>query len=316
MKTHRYNKPLKTNMVSLITTIIVCCIFVISIVYYYTHTIINDGNIEEIKLGKNNTSAAWQIELAEINNNVVHIVGWSFFSGRDLSEVEHLPNLRVLLAETDNYDNIKYYTADYGIERPDVNEYYHDDVCYTYCGFDIEIDIGNINKDNKEFEIFIQPDERKPDLIRPCLYISNGDLTIGDNSLDVSDTDLEKIVRNGILRVCRSDIGVYVYQYDWKFYFIFDGKYPFEDWNHIGNNVYTNHSELLPEDRKKYMFASLDFNLSSCEITESMDAGQYRVCVFDIPKDYPITHMEIGQWKSLAGWGWLSSICPGIRNNR
>lgn len=306
----------KKNLPNLIVIIVISIIFVISIIYYYNHTIIRDAELYEVTPG----CYAYQIETAELNNDLLKITGWCFNKDESRSDPNSVPRVRIVLVDTESYSDFHYYKADCGIPREDVNNYYHNGLDYTYCGFETEINLSKLDINNKDYEILIQPDVSSEHTIRPDLFLHEGCImnTVSSNpdAIELTGTDLTEIVNNGLVRAYLPEIGAFVYQYNWKVYYLLDEKYPINDgWTRLEFNVGTNCPELLSESMQEYEFENLGFNVSDYEITDTLYAGKYRVIVHELPVEYPITYVDTGYYNSSNGWLWRCRFCPGISGN-
>ena len=299
----------RNNKVQYITALVVILIFIFSFIYYYNHSIVSDAVLQEV----NPTDYAFQIDSIELENNKLSITGWCFNRNEDLTDPEKIPVMKVVLV--DSSDNNKfYYRAQYGIAREDVNEYFRGGHEYVYCGFSAEIGLSSLDTEHTDYEIVFQQNERNQFCIRPGLYIHEGRLMNADPSiyepLAVENTDLEGVVNDGILKVYRPDLGVYVYQYGWKLFWIIDDNYPLAEKNLMEYAVYTSNPDKLPDYRRGSDWDNLKFNFTDAEITQVINAGQYRAAVRDIPTDYPVTIVFTGF--VYNGWDWVNSFYPGI----
>lgn len=201
-------------------------------------------------------------------------------------------------------------------DRPDINEYFKCEYDYTHCGFEARIDKSKFNLTNGNYQIIIKPDDDEVRGIQAA-FIVNGKLKyiypFDEISLNVDGTDLEKIVKDGICVVSYPEVHMCVYQYEWKLYWIAEKEYEFEKDGSTQIEYFseTTQFDKIPEYRTKNgrywdsMFAPFE----NYEITESMDCGEYRVCVRDIPIDYSITQMGTG-YRLNNKWLWKRNFRP------
>jgi len=297
----------------MIIAILLLFIFAVSLIYYYNHTIVNDGAIAAL----NSSRYAYQIERAELNNGILELSGFCFDVNSDLSTPDNAPGMRVILVNTADDKKRHYYRVENALERPEVNEYYHGDSEYLFCGFEANINLRGIDIDQTSYEIVLQPDMGSSITIRDHLFISHGQLAdTYPNSFrlpDIEGTDLDSIVSEGTLRGCHPDIGVYIYQYEWKLYYIAENQYPFESgWDKIACNIGTNRNSLLEEDRQQHGFVTNAFCFFDNEITNEISTGNYRVAALDLPLEYPVTYVCTGYWTSSDEWIWEDKFCPGL----
>ena len=307
----RSNHIMRLRKPAVVTAVVIVILFGVSFVYYYCHTIINDGLLYEI----NSSSYVYEVEKAAIEQDELVLQGWCFHLDEDLSGRSSIPRMRVLLADR-KQNRISYFDAGYGLAREDVNAYFLGEKDYTYCGFEATIDLFSLKQDAGVYEIYLQPDERNKGTVRTGLYLSEGKILYADPAADlipdVAGTDLEEIVNNGKLIACRPEEGICVYQYGWKLYYIADEKYPFDKSWSIGLNVHTNHPECLPEERQKKSFEALGASFRNHEVTGKIDTGQYKAAVWELPVKYPVTTIDTGNWTSEDGWIWKVRFCPGL----
>lgn len=110
---------------------------------------------------------------------------------------------------------------------------------------------------------------------------------------EIADTDLKKIVHNGILQVYASDYDMYIYQFDRKLYWLIGT--PIDKRTEIIFHLHTNEPDKLPEHRKKFKFDNRGFRAGGKnEITGAMRCGKYRVFERSIPAEYNITAVWVG----------------------
>lgn len=106
-------------------------------------------------------------------------------------------------------------------------------------------------------------------------------------------TDLEWLVRSGILKVYEPLYDAYVYQFDNKLYWLIGT--PLDKKVTVLCYVYTNEPDKLPEKMKKYKLESLNFRAGDKnEITGTMRCGKYRLFERAIPTGYNITAVRTG----------------------
>lgn len=150
----------------------------------------------------------------------------------------------------------------------------------------------------------VVPDEKMEVLVRfkiyspwqTSVYINKGRLEYVRGTVkepETVGTDLEWLVRAGMLKVYESLYDVYVYQFDNKLYWLIGS--PLDKKVTVFCHVYTNEPDKLPEKRKKHKFDNLDFRVGSKnEITGTMHCGKYRLFERVIPTNYNITAVRTG----------------------
>ncbi|MBQ9032158.1 MAG: hypothetical protein IJ106_12005 [Parasporobacterium sp.] len=307
------NKNKKGVFASAIVAVLIIVIMILSFIYYYNHTVIIGGRL----IGENLTDLVYQIDNVGVENGKLTITGWCFRKNEDTSDREKKPGLRIILANTNNYEDLRYFRADYGLERPGVGPYFNNDgYNYSNCGFIAEIDTKKLDLENTDYEIVIQQNERNAGSVKTGVYIHEGQMMFTDPqsyvSLDVENTDLEEITKNGFLRVNRPDEGMYVYQYGNRLYWIAEEKYPLDNgWNFICYLLETTQVEKLPEDRLAIGvdFDNIGMYFTDNEITDTINCGKYRVSVRDIPSEYAVAVISTGYYEDGA-WVWRERFFP------
>lgn len=110
---------------------------------------------------------------------------------------------------------------------------------------------------------------------------------------DTVGTDLEWLVRAGILKVYEPLYDVYVYQFDNKLYWLIGT--PLDKKVTVLCYVYTNEPDKLPEKMKKHKLEILNFRTGDKnEITDTIRCGKYRLFEREIPTGYNITAVRTG----------------------
>ena len=125
----------------------------------------------------------------------------------------------------------------------------------------------------------------------------NGDQVVyvpGAPIPEVSGTDLEEIIKNGVLKVYNEDFDVFVYQVEDRLYWIIGADFDASVIYHL----YTTEPENLPENRQQYGFDNRGFRIGSeKDLTEVMSCGKYRVFSDIIPREYYVTAIAVGMNK-------------------
>lgn len=231
----------------------------------------------------------------------------------------------------------KYYYLDteYGIPRPDVNDYFKCENDFTNCGFTadfselegkITADMLRTSQENEfaEYHMHVKfgsgsmenTDEYLTAKLNDeggIVWIQEGATAISESVLDVQGTDLEDIIENGKLCVARVDQHCWVYQYDGYLYWIADDGFTFspDGKTLIQYTLWTTQNEKLPqggpdgslsyEDRSDYF--------ENHEITNKADCGRYRVCRRKLPTEYAITDIRTG-YAVNGRWAWKEYFMP------
>lgn len=205
------------------------------------------------------------------------------------------------------------------VDRPDINEYFKCEYDYTRCGFEARIKESEIDLTNKKYQVIIKPDEMELRGIQAA-YIINGEVKytnpLDDIELSTYGTDLDEIVDKGTCLVSYPEVHLCVYQYGWKLYWIVDKDFFFESYGntYIEYQTETTQFDKLPAIRTnaaKY-WDDLKMSFENCEITNTMNCGEYRVAVKDLPSEYSITQMSTG-YCNFSDWVWRRYFRPDYR---
>ena len=160
--------------------------------------------------------------------------------------------------------------------------------------------------DGDRFQAIVHavPDEKAEVLVKfkiyspwqTSVYINKGRLEYVRGTVkepDTVGTDLEWLVRSGILKVYEPLYDAYVYQFDNKLYWLIGT--PLDKKVTVLCYVYTNEPDKLPEKMKKYKLEILNFRAGDKnEITGTMRCGKYRLFERAIPTGYNITAVRTG----------------------
>ena len=127
---------------------------------------------------------------------------------------------------------------------------------------------------------------------------------------EAENTDLKKIVSDGVLRAYDRSNCVYVYWYEGRLYWIADDGFFFEEdgTTRIELKLWTAQTEKLSEKSrrtgKKYDLLGVCFEKAELD----GDFGQYRVCAAELSADYAIISITTGQYSH--GWIWKETFWP------
>lgn len=244
----------------------------------------------------------FQIDSINEKNGELILEGWVF----KLNEEAVKDDFEIVLYDY-NHDK-KYYPKMKDTIRKDINNYFLCEYDYTNSGFVATIKSRKLDLLNTNYEILIQkPDSRET--FATGIYISKGELMYVKPEeyipLDVAGTELEEIIDDGVLRVYRPDVGIYIYQYAGKLYWIADENYAFEEDNstYVQYQLWTTQVDKLPSHRLEnhWYWDNRGFDFSENEITE-YSIGSYRVAVNEIPEDYSVTYVWTGYYTDECVW--------------
>lgn len=248
-----------------------------------------------------------QIDNIEENNKKIEITGWAFLLGQDAKKGNYEIILYDLSKSKGYYPKMQYE------ERKDIRKYFECENDYGECGFFAQMPANSIDLEDNVFEILIRPQGSKYAFSTSTFYL-NGEMYFTNPKnfveLDVVGTDLENVVKDGILRVYRPDVGMYVYQYDGELYWIAENFYDFEkDASFIQYQLDTTQTDRLPKERIKnlWFWDNNSFYFESKEmILHNLE--KYRVAKCVLPTEYSITRIWTGCCTDQ--WIWRSDFRP------
>lgn len=204
-------------------------------------------------------------------------------------------------------------------ERKDVNEYFLCEYDYTKSGFTASMKEQEIDLSEDDFEVLLRPkDEKNP--YNFATYLADGKLMYANPKeyvpLDVEGTDLEEVVKNGVLRVYRPDVGMYVYQYEERLFWLADSSYIFEenDLTSMQYQIGTTQVEKLPleSQTKKWYFERREYIFEFLEV-KGLQTDEYRVVGRALPTEYSIFEVLTGHYlDNLDKWEWYQIFRPRI----
>ena len=312
--------------------IVIAMIVAIIIIFVLINEQISDSKRESFQDTSESNKYVYQIEKLDIVNDEIVIQGW-FFELKNVrnNEREVLKDEKLGIVLYDMNSEIKKDLDGNEIlkagismnmeyqDRKDVDSYFKCDYDYSHCGFIARTKKSNIDLENGEYQIIIKPNrnENKGISIDSNTYIEKGELFFTNPhkeiGLEVEDTDLQMVVNDGYCLVNYPEYHIFVYQYDWKLYFIADEQFYFEEDGStcIQYQIDTTQYDKLPAYRteKGNYWSNLGADFEKYEITDSIDCEKYRVSVRDIPKDYSVTRIVVGYY-SNNNWVWQKSFMP------
>lgn len=252
----------------------------------------------------------YQIDAVEVKGEDLVIEGWAFEQRKDSEKNAYEIIICDMQTGKGYYPQMQYK------ERKDVNEYFLCEYDYLESGFNAKISVKKLNLETGMYEILLRPIgnhnaystgtyffEGKKMLVNPQKYVS----------LKTQGTDLETITQDGFVLLYLPEVGMYVYQYNDKLFWIADENYDVIDENTtISYRLTTSQLDKLPERdiKGKRDWAYLDFEFLSKEIHD-WNTGQYRVAVCEIPESFAITNAWTGEMDlSDYSWKWLNFFRP------
>ena len=260
-----------------------------------------------IQLKEDDLSWVYQVDCIEQKGGEVVLQGFAFQIGLDSSNGNYEIMLHDLNSSENIFSEMKY------VERQDVNQYFLCEYDYLKSGFIATF--KNLDLQYQEYEVLVRI-LGKMKAYQTGIFIADGEIVFANPSefepLDVAGTDLEEIVKDGILRVYRSDYGMYVYQYKGALYWIAESEYEFDETKetYVQWHLETSQIENLPQYRleNQWYFDNLGFYFSENEL-KGWNTGEYRVAKKELPTKYSITGMNTGRYKEKK-WIWQESFRP------
>lgn len=207
-----------------------------------------------------------------------------------------------------------------GLLRPDVAAYFHRDS--VKAGFradghgiepgeeyEIMLDFGLFRSFPTAVYLTVENSAALKQAAVDIHYVPSGQF----HPLEVKNTDLEKIVSDGTLRVYDPDNHVYVYFHEGSLYWIVEEGFAFrsDSLTRLELLLWTTDTVNLPEKSRatgrEWDLFGVYFERDELE----GNFGRYRVCVKklkDLNVDYPIASIKTGRYAN--GWIWKANFWP------
>lgn len=260
------------------------------------------------------------VEEANISKNVLTLSGWCFYKGVDSKEM----SIQVFLRnEEDENDVVKLNVKREG--REDINEYFDSEVNYVNCGFKASTKVDKLKNKSGNYEIFIGLKYEDADkhvktrkIISTKKSLRNGKLVATGYKEEIpafeKEERINEVLEKGTVLVSRSDYDIYLYQYQDKLYWFAGEDYFFEEdaTTHMQYQLFTTREDRLPYHRveRGLSFDNIGFEFEEKEIV--CDSSSFRVASYDIPQEYPITHIETGYYTE-SKWVWVERVNLDVR---
>lgn len=261
--------------------------------------------VEEIKLINS-------VEKLDIENKRIKLIGYAFMLGRDATN----DHISVFLKNVGTNKEI-WLDTEYK-ERQDVNLYYNSEYDYTNSGFIAYTNMDRLNH-NEIYEIIIRiksafdSDNIETTVSANTYILDNKIYAYNPNKFDIPESNssmLKEVFDNGQLCFYRSDVGMYVYQYNGKLYWIATKDFEFneEGLTYIPYQLFTTQINRLPKERASSGYDKLNFYFEEQEYKEQTTVP-YRVAIQDIPQEYAIAYIKTGVYDGKESeWIWAESF--------
>lgn len=252
-----------------------------------------------------------EIENISKNNGNITIKGYAFLSDIDSKNSQISVFLRNLSDGKEVWLDVKHSI------RSDVDAYYNGDYNYENSGFYAFAKANRLHSDEC-YEIVIKIEYTNPDssklkkTVSSKRYIFNNELYVYnpkefyEPNKNISSALLKNVLENGKLCLYQKDVGLYVYVYNGKMYWIATENFNFDKngKTYITYHLYTSQTSKLSKDRIKYKYSNLDFYFEQHEYKEE-NTAPYRVAIRDVLDDFPITYIRTGVYNTLnKSWIW------------
>lgn len=289
---------IKNNRLLQIITCIVLSSFVIGF-YIIFSKITDTKNYQKYSLEKD-IKLINKVENMKIENDVLKLEGYAFYLNRNSSN----SSISIFLKNISNNNEIWMDTET--ISREDIQNYYNCEFNYEHSGYIATTRYNKLNI-SKVYEIFLNIDtydengkiQRKTVTTNRYLYneelLTYNPYDFVQPDINVQSELLKRIFKEGLLRFYRKDVGIYIYEYQNKLYWVADNNFQFDEEGrtYIPYQLWTSQLNKLPENRIQYGYDNLDFVFENFEIKEE-NTVPYRVAVRDIPDNYAITYALTG----------------------
>lgn len=255
------------------------------------------------------------IENLKVSNGIIELDGYAFL----LEQNSENSSISILLREVKNSKEI-WLDVDQ-ITRADVNTYFDSEYNYENIGFKAFTKETKLKTDTC-YEILINIDYKDDNdnisriTVSANTYILNSELyaynpyTFDHPDMNVEFELLRNVFADGQLCFYQEDIGMYVYQYEGKLYWIATKDFEFNENNqtYIVYRLYTTQANKLSENRIQDEFDILSFHFEQYEYKNQV-TEPYRVAIRDIPNDYAISYIKTGVYNTLSNqWLWDASF--------
>lgn len=304
-------KPILMQIILFVLAMGVCLGLYLGLKLY-----IIDIKEKEIVRVKDNFKSFYQLDM-EIDSNNPNKIGFNgvyFKLNQNTLDLEEKSDVSVLLVNVENPKEVYVFPVIRRTERIDIEKYFKCDYLYLFSG--IVTEKKEIKLKEKTYEVLLKEKKMLSNSIETGLFVKNGQLVRYNPDTfrvpDVVGTELEKIVTDGYLMAYRPDFDVWVYQYEWRLYWIAGPNFFFEENNstYIQLQMETTQVDRLPEERlmNGWNWSNIGDRFEKHEIIGGLGERGYRVSVRDIPVEYATYHIWTGYYD--VAWVWRNDFRP------
>lgn len=288
--------------------------------YFLMRQCITNMKMNKIVLVKDNyASFFYQLDFVQDmdNHNMIGFEGVFFKLNQDAPVINEKSEISVIMVNVDNPKEKYIFKVTNRVNREDVDDYFKCNYNFLCSGF--ITDKRMIDTNGKVYEVFFKENMLKNETLETGLFVHDGIMErFNPKSFiepKVERTPLENIVKDGFLMDYLPDYDVWIYQYEWKLYWITGDNFYFEEdgSTYIQYQLNTTQYDRLPWERVEngWYWSNLGDYFEQYEVYYN-NLESYRVSVRELPTDYSITRIETGYYIDNE-WVWRSLFRPILK---